>query len=99
MIAVVHPKMSYNKEAGQFLINSKNLIQASIYYTVRHCIRATWLNDRDQFLFPNTQWQNDLEFQNKVWDISKLKAHRKGRASVLPFSVTLTELMGTIIKM
>jgi len=64
MIIVVHPKMMYNKEAGQFLINSDNLIQASIYFTVRHCIPATWLNDRDQFLYPNDGWQGDTEFQN-----------------------------------
>jgi len=64
MIAIVHPEMMYNKEAGQFLINSNNLILASIYYSVRHCIEATWLNDRDQFLFPNDGWKTDTEFQN-----------------------------------
>jgi hypothetical protein len=47
-----------------FLINHKNLIIASIYNTVRHCITATWLNDRDQFLYPTDGWQTDKEFQN-----------------------------------
>ena len=42
----------------------ENLIETSIYYTVRHIIDSTWLNDRDQFLFPNDGWQNDKEFQN-----------------------------------
>jgi hypothetical protein len=64
MIAIVHPTMLYNKEAGQFLINSNNLIKASIYFAVRKCIEATWLNDRDQFLFPNNSWESDFEFQN-----------------------------------
>lgn len=41
-----------------------NLLKSSIYYAVRHCITATWLNDRDQFLYPNDNWQNDFEFQN-----------------------------------
>jgi len=63
MIAIVHPNMVYNKEAGQFLINSNNLIKASIYFSVRHCIVATWLNDRDQFLYPNDGWKTDKEFQ------------------------------------
>jgi hypothetical protein len=45
-------------------ISSQNLIQASIYYAVRHCVTQTWLNDRDQFLYPNDGWQNDKEFQN-----------------------------------
>ena len=40
-----------------------NLIETSIYYTVRHIIKADWLNDRDQFLFPNENWKTDLEFQ------------------------------------
>jgi hypothetical protein len=41
-----------------------NLIKTSIYFSVRKCIVPTWLNDRDQFLFPNDGWQSDLEFQN-----------------------------------
>ena len=64
MIAIVHQDMMYNKEAGQFLINSKNLIKASVYFAVRKCIEATWLNDRDQFLYPNQNWQNDITFHN-----------------------------------
>lgn len=64
MIAIVHPKMIYNKAAGQFLINTKNLIIACIYFAVRKCIKASWLNDRDQFLYPNDGWQSDKEFQN-----------------------------------
>jgi hypothetical protein len=47
-----------------FPINSKNLIIACIYVAVRHCIEATWLNDRDQFIYPNEDWQKDKEFQN-----------------------------------
>lgn len=64
MIALVHPDMIYNKEAGQFLINSKNLAAASVYFAVRHAIDATWLNDRDQFLYPSDGWQLDTAFQN-----------------------------------
>jgi hypothetical protein len=56
--------MVYNKEAGQFLINSNNLIKASIYFAVRKCISANWLNDRDQFLYPNDYWKTDIEFHN-----------------------------------
>ena len=41
-----------------------NLFQGVIYFTVRHCSPATWLNDRDQFLYPNNGWENDKEFQN-----------------------------------
>ncbi|MCE2732542.1 MAG: hypothetical protein LW821_04170 [Flammeovirgaceae bacterium] len=45
-------------------ITVKNLIEMSIYLAVRKCIEATWLNDRDQFLYPNDGWQKDEEFQN-----------------------------------
>lgn len=64
MIAIVHPNTIYNKEAGQFLINPNNLIKACIYFAVRHCIEATWLNDRDQFLHPNDGWKKDEIFQS-----------------------------------
>lgn len=47
-----------------FNFTQTNLIQGLIYFSVRNCIDATWLNDRDQFLFPNDGWQSDLEFQN-----------------------------------
>ncbi len=45
-------------------ITEQNLIASCIYFTVRKCIQATWLNDRDQFLFPNDDWEKDREFQN-----------------------------------
>lgn len=45
-------------------ITQNNVIPMSIYLTVRHCIEATWLNDRDQFMYPNEEWKHDFEFQN-----------------------------------
>ena len=45
-------------------INAKNLIHSCIYLAIRHAIKATWLNDRDQFLYPNSEWEKDSEFQN-----------------------------------
>ncbi|MDR1653705.1 MAG: hypothetical protein LBS01_08695, partial [Prevotellaceae bacterium] len=64
LIAIVNPETAYNVEAGQFLININNLIIASVYFAVRKVIPATWLNDRDQFLYPNKKWEKDTEFQN-----------------------------------
>lgn len=40
------------------------LIPFSVYFSVRHCIKATWINDRDQFLAPNKKWQKDTEFHS-----------------------------------
>lgn len=45
-------------------INEKNLIPSCIYLSLRHVIEATWLNDRDQYLYPNSEWINDVDFQN-----------------------------------
>ncbi|MEI6753137.1 MAG: hypothetical protein WCK78_08205 [Paludibacter sp.] len=45
-------------------ITKNNLIEMSIYLSVRQCIDPTWINNRDQFLYPNEGWQTDTEFQN-----------------------------------
>lgn len=45
-------------------VTDKNIKEIAVYMAVRHCIEATWLNDRDQFLFPNDKWEMDKEFQS-----------------------------------
>lgn len=45
-------------------ITRSNILYFCIYFSVRHCMEATWLNDRDQFLYPNDGWQNDKIFQS-----------------------------------
>lgn len=47
-----------------FPINETNIQISCIYLSVRHCVETTWLNDRDQFLFPNEKWSKDDYFQN-----------------------------------
>ncbi len=60
-------------------ITVKNLILMAIYLSVRHCIPATWLNDRDQFLYPNDGWKGDFEFQGDCLIYTLL--HRQNRIS------------------
>ncbi len=48
--------------SGAIAITAGNLIPVCVYFAVRHCIRATWLNDRDQFLYPEPGWEKDLGF-------------------------------------
>ena len=50
-----HPRGSW--------ITDKNIIECGIYFAVRHVIEATWMNDRDQFRYPNDGWKKDKEFQ------------------------------------
>ena len=44
-------------------ITPSNIIPMVTYFAVRLSIEADWLNDRDQFLYPNNDWQVDTEFQ------------------------------------
>jgi hypothetical protein len=55
-----------NNETSTFYkpVTQENFIKSCIYFTVRKIIKATWLNDRDQFLYPNEGWEMDTEFQN-----------------------------------
>ncbi len=65
MIFIDNEKKENWKKGGRHTrIAAENLIIASIFFAVRKVIPATWLNDRDQFLFPNDGWKTDLEFQN-----------------------------------
>ena len=58
------PSLNDIKKSLTSTVTKNNIIQFCIYLTVRHCIDATWINDRDQFLFPNDGWVTDLKFQN-----------------------------------
>ena len=42
---------------------AKNRSLGCVFFAVRHCIPADWLNDRDQFLSPTGNWQEDNVFQ------------------------------------
>jgi len=64
LVRIDRPYMKVPADNHSWQITKNNLIESAIYYSVRHCIKATWLNDRDQFLFPNEDWKNDTEFQN-----------------------------------
>ena len=63
LIFIINDKNQLPHPRGSW-ITDKNIIETSVYYSARHCIEATWLNDRDQFLYPNDKWENDLEFQS-----------------------------------
>ena len=52
-----------NRHNNYLYLNRNTLLLGSIYFAVRLSIEATWLNDRDQFLYPKDGWQNDEDFQ------------------------------------
>ncbi|WP_199500774.1 hypothetical protein [Helicobacter pylori] len=48
-----------------FGLTPTNLLIGAIYFSIRHCIKATWQNDRDQFYAPyDDAFQDDSEFKN-----------------------------------
>ena len=57
------PHMKVPADNHNWQVNSSNLIESCIYLTVRWCFDSTWLNDRDQFLYPNDGWKTDTVFQ------------------------------------
>ncbi|MDR1682159.1 MAG: hypothetical protein LBS25_02050, partial [Candidatus Symbiothrix sp.] len=63
IIRIMRTKEEFAAPRGSY-ITQGNLIECCIYFAVRKVIPASWLNDRDQFLYPNKKWKKDLEFQN-----------------------------------
>ena len=45
-------------------IYARTLIKACVFLSVRLCIPATWINDRDQFASPYSTWETDQEFHS-----------------------------------
>ena len=50
-----------------FYVNSENLLNLAVIYTVRKIIPHTWLNDRDQFLQPNCELSEEFKNDCLVW--------------------------------
>ena len=64
IVYILNSKKSLPNPRGIW-ITPQNLIPVAIYKAVRSVVEATWLNDRDQFFYPNDTWKEDTEFQ---WD-------------------------------
>jgi hypothetical protein len=56
--------LTETRTSRQFFCNERTLFVSCIYFAVRLCVEPTWLNDRDQFLYPNDGYKTDTEFQN-----------------------------------
>ena len=99
-------------EAGAkyLLLHSKGELKTSVLLRItdtgpRVFSKQTLINkeyptvpSQNYYLVYKVEPLHDKEFLNKLWDISKLEGYKKGMGSVLPFSITLTELMKVIVK-
>ncbi len=68
-----------------------NLIECCVCYAVRMCISANWLNDCDQFLMPNKNWEFDNEFKSdcliySLFDDKNTIQIKSGTNHWIPFS-------------
>lgn len=59
----INPSKAVIEHSQTHDITKNNLIQSCIFFAARHIIEHTWLNNQDQFLYPNDNWQIDKEFQ------------------------------------
>jgi len=62
-VFINNPEIKKSGGGSHIYINHNNLIEVALSFAVRHSIAASWLNDRDQFLYPNDEWINDVFFQ------------------------------------
>jgi len=63
-------------------VTKNNVTEMAIYCAIRQVIEATWLNDRDNFQYPNNKWEKDSKFQldclvNVLFDNNIRSAHGK----------------------
>ncbi|WQZ35236.1 nucleoside 5-triphosphatase RdgB (dHAPTP, dITP,XTP-specific) [Helicobacter pylori] len=71
-----------------------NLLIGAIYFSIRHCIKATWQNDRDQFYAPyDDAFQDDSEFKNNCLTFMLFHTQNRitstqGTNHFIPFSET-----------
>jgi len=73
-------------------ITEYNLIPSSVYLAVHHCIKATWLNDRDQFLYPNDSWEHDTNFHNDCLAFTLFHSQNRIRSEIdIKYQITLPD--------
>ncbi|UOS54861.1 hypothetical protein [Helicobacter pylori] len=93
-VAIINNKNSSKRHSVYFAIASSNILFGSVFFSIRHCIKATWQNDRDQFYAPyDDAYQDDSEFKNNC--LTFMLFHTQNRITTtqginhfIPFSET-----------
>ena len=91
VFVTLKPSDSVLKASNANKISQDNLIVNAIFLTVRKVIEQTWVNDRDQYLYPNSNWENDDEFKSDcltfiLFDQSNTVKSNEGINHWIPFS-------------
>ncbi|GHP37906.1 hypothetical protein JP0040_14460 [Helicobacter pylori] len=93
-VAIINNKNSSKRHSVYFAITSSNILFGSVFFSIRHCIKATWQNDRDQFYAPyDDAFQDDSEFKNNCLIFMLFHAQNRitttqGANHFIPFSET-----------
>ncbi|MGT0053714.1 hypothetical protein V5H53_07245 [Helicobacter pylori] len=85
---------SQQSHVKYFPIIATTILLVSVFFSIRHCIKATWQNDRDQFYAPyDDAFQDDNEFKNNC--LTFMLFHTQNRITTtqgtnhfIPFSET-----------
>ncbi|MGX3046075.1 hypothetical protein ACWIUO_13230, partial [Helicobacter sp. T3_23-1056] len=78
------PTQNNIRESKVAQITKYNLIPICIYFAVRHAIKSSWINDRDQFLFPKNKWRGDSEFHNDCLAYALFHSQNRISANLSP---------------
>ncbi|GAA9905555.1 hypothetical protein VN0798_14190 [Helicobacter pylori] len=93
-VAIINNKNSSKRHSVYFAIASSNILFGSVFFSIRHCIKATWQNDRDQFYAPyDDAFQDDNEFKNNclifmLFHTQNRITTTQGTNHFIPFSET-----------
>ncbi|MBM0601179.1 hypothetical protein [Helicobacter pylori] len=77
-----------------FPIITTTILLVSVFFSIRHCIKATWQNDRDQFYAPyDDAFQDDSEFKGNclifmLFHTQNRITTTQGTNHFIPFSET-----------
>ncbi|MBM0597230.1 hypothetical protein JQ289_07050 [Helicobacter pylori] len=77
-----------------FPIITTTILLVSVFFSIRHCIKATWQNDRDQFYAPyDDAFQDDSEFKSNclifmLFHTQNRITTTQGTNHFIPFSET-----------
>ncbi|WP_441741190.1 hypothetical protein [Helicobacter pylori] len=93
-VAIINNKNYSKRHSVYFAIASSNILFGSVFFSIRHCIKATWQNDRDQFYAPyDDAFQDDSEFKNNclifmLFHTQNRITTTQGTNHFIPFSET-----------
>lgn len=91
VFVTLKPSESVLDASNASRVSEDNLLENGIFLSVRKVISKTWINDRDQYLYPNSKWEEDNEFKADclafmLFDQSNVIKSNEGTNHWIPFT-------------